>query len=242
MKQAPVRPELAFALDVPGMAEARNMVALLAPAVGVFKVGLELFISEGPDAVRLIHDAGRECFLDLKLHDIPATMARAVEAAARLGVAYLTLHALSGLDGLAHASRAARGSGLKLLAVTVLTSMDSDALKQIGFGDSAEELVLRLAERAAEAGVTGFVTSAHECHSLRARLGQEPLLVVPGIRPEGASAGDQRRLATPAWAIAQGADLLVVGRPIRDADDPLRAAQDILTAMRRACESPAEAP
>ena len=217
---------VALALDVPDLDAARRLIEQTSAHVGVFKVGLELFIAEGPAAVDAVHAAGARCFLDLKLHDIPATMARSVERASAMGVAYLTVHAAAGRESLAAAQ--ARAGRTRLLAVTVLTSLDDAALEAIGIQGGPGAAAGRLAELAWGAGVRGFVTSALECHSLRSALGEEAFLVTPGIRPAGSAAGDQKRVMTPAAAIEAGADLLVVGRPIRDASDPGAAARDIV--------------
>ena len=225
---------LAYPLDVSTLAEAERHIALLAPHVGVFKVGLELFTAVGPDAVRAVHAQGRRCFLDLKLHDIPATVGGAVAAARELGVAFLTLHASAGPEGLRAAAEAASGSDLRLLAVTVLTSMDDAALRAIGLSGPADQAVTRLADLAADSGVRGFVCSPMEVAALRKRLGASAFLVTPGVRPAGAALGDQRRVATPANAISAGSDLLVVGRPIRDAADPAAAAAAIVSEIEQA--------
>lgn len=224
------RQRLVFPLDFPTLAEARQAAQRLAPAVGVLKVGLELFVREGPAAAQLGEELERELFLDLKLHDIPATVERAVAGAAALGVRYLTVHAAGGAEMLARAAaQAARAPRpLTILAVTLLTSLDAADLAAQGVAGSALDQVLRLARVAWSAGVRGFVASPAEARALRGALGPEALLVTPGIRPAGAAAGDQKRIATPASAIADGADLLVVGRPIRDAADPLAAAHAVV--------------
>jgi len=221
------REYLAFPLDVSTIEEARSYVELLKDAVGVFKVGFELYTAVGPEAVRVVHDFGCRCFLDIKLHDIPATMCRAVSSAAALKVEYLTLHASSGPTALSEVAKEVSGTDMKLLAVTLLTSLDSIALEKIGFKGSVEQVVRHLARLALDNGINGFVTSAQECESLRQMAGDKALLVTPGIRPLGAMADDQLRTATPAQAIRAGSDLLVIGRPIRDALDPLAAAQAI---------------
>ncbi len=224
-------PELAFPLDVPTLGEAKRWLAILGAHVDIFKVGLELFTKAGPDAVRAVHDAGAECFLDLKLHDIPATMARATKAASALGVRYLSVHAEAGTEAL---RRCEENSGdLSLLAVTVLTSASTEQLKAHGIEETSEARALRLAKIAHAAGIRGFVCSAHECQTLRAEL-SDIELVVPGIRPEGVQAHDQTRIATPEAAIKAGANVLVVGRPIRLAKNPIEAAQRIARAARQA--------
>jgi orotidine-5'-phosphate decarboxylase len=232
------RARLVFPLDFPTLADARPVAAALAPAIGVLKVGLELFVSEGPAAVGLGRDLGLDVFLDLKLHDIPETVDRAVAAASALGVRYLTVHAGGGRAMLERAAeRAARApSPLTILAVTVLTSLDAADLGAVGVADAPREHASRLARLAWDAGVRGFVTSPAEASTLRATLGPDALLVTPGIRPAGSDAFDQKRIATPSRAIADGADLLVVGRPIRDAADPRAAAQAVVDEIARALD------
>lgn len=221
------RDRIAFAFDVPSLDAGRDLLARVGPEVGVVKVGLELFTAEGPAAVRAVHDAGSACFLDLKLHDIPATVARACAAAARLGVRYLTVHASSGPTALAAASKAVHGSSTRLLAVTALTSLDAAQLGAIGLPPDPLSVVTRLAALAAASGIDGFVCGPPEVAAVRSIAGPGGVLVVPGVRPAGSEAGDQARVATPAEAIAAGADVLVVGRPIRDAVDPAEAARAI---------------
>ncbi len=229
------RDRLAVALDVSTLAEASALARQLAPEVGVLKVGLELFVAEGPAAVAAVHDAGAACFLDLKLHDIPATVAGAVASVRGLGVRYATIHAAAGPEALASAAEAARGGDLSLLAVTALTSLDADALRAIGFAvPEPRNVVRRLATLAIEAGITGFVCSAHEAALLRDLAGPEATLVTPGVRPGDADKADQRRVATPAQAIRAGADVLVVGRPVRQAPDPAAAARAIVAEIAEA--------
>jgi orotidine-5'-phosphate decarboxylase len=228
------RERIAFPLDVCSLDEARGAVGALVPHVGVFKVGLELFTRAGPEAVRMVHAAGAACFLDLKLHDISETVARAVEAACELEVRFLTVHASNGARCLERAARAAQGSRTTLLAVTVLTSLEDADLAAIGLHGPASEAVKRLAAVAVGAGVRGLVCSPREVAALRAAHGASVTLVVPGVRPAGADPGDQRRVATPEQAIEAGADLLVVGRPIRDAADPAAAAAAIGAAIETA--------
>ncbi len=228
------RDQLAFALDVPSLAHARDLMTQLKDEVGVFKVGLELFTSAGPDAVRAVHDMGCACFLDLKLHDIPATVARATAAAAELGVEYLTLHASAGTTALKQAQDATAGSRTRLLAITVLTSMSGSDLREIGFPLAPDAAVEHLAQLAARAGVTGLVCSAQEARSLRALLGSSAFLVTPGIREPDAPKGDQQRTLGPAEAIAAGSSMLVVGRPIRDAAAPVAAARAFRLAIAAA--------
>ncbi len=223
---------IALALDVPDLAAARRLIDQTRSHLGTYKVGLELFTAAGPAAVEAVHSTGARCFLDLKLHDIPATMGCAVGRAAAMGVEYLTVHAASGAEALAEANRLAAQT--KLLAVTVLTSLDAQALAAVGFADGPTAAVERLGRLAWDAGLRGFVTSGQECASLRKRLGADAFLVTPGIRPAGEGAGDQKRVATPADALDAGADLLVIGRPIRDASDPAKAAADIRQEVRAA--------
>ncbi|MFK8001111.1 MAG: orotidine-5'-phosphate decarboxylase [Polyangiales bacterium] len=223
------RERLAFALDVPNAESAETWLDTLAPSVGLFKVGLELFTACGPDVVRLV-TARAACFLDLKLHDIPATMAGAARSAARLGVRYLTVHASAGPAALEATLEALEGSSTQLLAVTVLTSMDSQELNACGVEGEPEDQVLRLASMATQAGVSGFVSSPGEAATLRTHF-PKSVLVTPGIRPEGSERGDQRRAATPSAAIRAGADVLVVGRPIRLAENPVAAAASILATI-----------
>jgi orotidine-5'-phosphate decarboxylase len=224
-----VREKIVFPLDVGSEAEARALASRVAEAVGVLKIGLELFVAEGPKAIAIGKEHDRPIFLDLKLHDIPETVERAVDSAAALGVKYLTVHAAGGPAMLRRAAERARkeSSTLQILAVTVLTSMSDEDLASTGVNAAAKEQVVRLAKLAWEAGVRGFVCSPLEVALLRDALGPDAELVVPGVRPAGAAAGDQKRIATPAEAIRAGANLLVIGRPIRDAADPRAAAAAI---------------
>ncbi len=216
---------IALALDVSDLDEAKQLIDETRQHVGTFKVGLELFTSVGPAAIDAVHARGAKCFLDLKLHDIPATMGRSVARAAAMGVAYLTVHGLAGAESLRAA--ADNAGSTRLLAVTVLTSLDAPALRAIGLEGGPREAVDRLARLSWDAGIHGFVTSAHECADLRRALGSSAFLVTPGIRPAAADVGDQKRVMTPANAIEAGADLLVIGRPIRDASDRAQAAAEI---------------
>ncbi len=228
---------LAFALDYPTLDDARRGAATVQGSVGVLKVGLELFVRGGPDAVAIGLDQGADVFLDLKLHDIPATVERAVGVAAGMGVRYLTLHAAGGPHMLEHAAKRAEseGTGLVLLAVTVLTSLDAADLRATGVEHTPGDQALRLARLAQSAGVPGLVCSSAEVGRLRRELGPEAVLVTPGIRPAGSSGGDdQKRTGTPGGAIRDGSSILVVGRPIRDAADPASAAQAILSEIAEA--------
>lgn len=225
---------LIFALDVPTLAEALPLVDALHADVGVFKVGLELFTAEGPAALKQIHDRGGKTFLDLKLHDIPATVERAVAAAVRLGCSYLTVHAAAGPEALQAAARAASGSELRLLAVTLLTSSDGALLDVIGMSGPVLSAVVRLAQLALDNGMHGLICAPSDCETLRLELGDDFLLITPGIRPAGAERQDQKRVGTPKLALTSGADLLVVGRPIRDANEPRVAAQRIVEEIAQA--------
>jgi orotidine-5'-phosphate decarboxylase len=226
---------LIVALDFPDTRAALALVDRLNGATRWFKVGLELYIAEGNSLVAELKQQGYSIFLDLKLHDIPNTVASAVRAATRLGVDMLTVHAAGGPEMITAAVGAAE-SRLSLLAVTVLTSMDAVQLEAIGVTGTPAAQVDRLAIMALACGVSGFVCSPNEVASLRKRFGSEPLLVIPGIRPEGADVDDQRRVATPAAAIASGASYLVVGRPITRAVDPEAAARAILADMQSGIE------
>ncbi|MGC4091449.1 MAG: orotidine-5'-phosphate decarboxylase [Polyangiaceae bacterium] len=232
------RARLAFALDYPELDQARRGAELVRESVGVLKVGLELFVRSGPAAVGLGRELGCDVFLDLKLHDIPETVERAVASACEHGAKLLTLHAAGGPRMLeAAAERAAReNTGLVLLAVTVLTSLDASDLAAVGVPRSPSEQALALAQLAARSGVGGCVCSVAEVAALRRELGPRAVLVTPGIRPQqGRPSDDQKRVGTPADAIRSGSSLLVVGRPIRDAAAPRLAAQQLLAEVAEAC-------
>jgi orotidine-5'-phosphate decarboxylase len=240
--QRPRAPQdyIVFPLDVPSAAEARSLVAALDGAVGMFKIGLELFVREGPSVVALVRRQTKAgIFLDLKLHDIPATVERAMGAVAAMGVDCVTVHCGEAAPMLAAAVRGA-GGRVAVLGVTVLTSVGSEDLQQAGFTPELARdpvrLVLARAAMAEAAGCAGVVCSGQELDALKGRFGRRLLTMVPGIRPAGPAAGndDQRRVATPAQAIARGADYLVIGRPIRDAADPRRAAEAIARQIAQA--------
>lgn len=221
---------IAYALDYPSVAEARARAAPLRGVVGMFKVGLELFVKEGPAAFAVAAECGVELFADLKLHDIPETVERAIASVASSGARFVTVHAAGGSAMLKRAVERARietGERLTVLAVTVLTSLDDTDLAAQGVAASAEQHALGLARLAFGAGVRGFVCSPAEVRALRTELGPEVTLVTPGVRPSGATTHDQKRVATPGDAIANGSDIVVVGRPIRDARDPVEAARAI---------------
>ena len=221
---------LIVALDVAGVADAQRIVAAVGESATTYKVGKQLFVAEGPRAVRDLVSSGRKVFLDLKFHDIPNTVAGAVKAAADLGVSMLTVHASGGSNMLRAAVEAAAASQAKplILAVTVLTSMGPEDLAEIGIAGRPLDQVLRLAALARAAGCGGVVASPEEVAELRRALGEGFAIVTPGVRPAGAAKGDQSRVATPAQAIKAGATYLVVGRPITAAPDPGKAAKDIL--------------
>jgi orotidine-5'-phosphate decarboxylase len=228
-----LRDRICAALDFPTWAAAEPFARAIAADVGMLKVGLELFAAEGPAAVRAAAALGRPVFLDLKLHDIPNTVEGAARSAAASGAALLTVHASGGAEMVAAAVRGA-GPRLRVLAVTVLTSLDAAALGAVGLAGAPEEAVVRLARLAVGAGAGGLVCSPLEVAAVRAAVGPGPLLVVPGVRPEGAARGDQARVATPAAAVRAGADVLVLGRPLRDAPDPAAAAREIVRALAAA--------
>jgi len=223
---------LIFALDVPGKKEAERYVQLLDGVVGCFKVGLELFISEGPDVIKMIQDhSSANIFLDLKLHDIPVTVRGALRSAEKLGVRYITIHSTEG-EAILETAEEVKGSGLEVLAVTVLTSTSASSLASLGIREDidAASLVLDRAIRAQNSGCAGIICSGEEAKWVKQKCGEDFKIVVPGIRPEWArvSGDDQSRIATPSQAIEDGADMIVVGRPIRDAEDPREAAQKII--------------
>jgi orotidine-5'-phosphate decarboxylase len=227
---------LIVALDVKGAKAAENLVNRLERSCRWFKVGMELFTSAGPAAIEPLVARGHSVFLDLKFCDIPNTVAGAVRSAAGLGVKLLTVHASGGPAMLeaAHDELAKLTEPPQLLAVTVLTSMDAEQTRAIGIGRSPSEQVELLARMALQAGITGFVCSPQEVAKLSALAGPGATLVIPGIRPAGAKVGDQKRVATPADALRNGATYLVVGRPITHAADPAEAAEAVLKEMAQA--------
>ena len=226
---------LAVALDFPSAREALGLVDRLEQTCRWFKVGMELYYAAGNPLVHQLRDRGFNVFLDLKLHDIPNTVAGAVRSATHAGASLLTVHAGGGPAMLSAASAVAQAPGSpRLLAVTVLTSMDSAQLQAVGIDASPADQVLRLAKLARASGIDGMVCSAEEVSLLRAELGPDVLLVTPGIRSAGAATGDQKRISTPALAVSRGASMLVVGRPITQSPDPAAAAQSILEEIRQA--------
>jgi orotidine-5'-phosphate decarboxylase len=230
MLELQAREKLIVALDFPTEEKARVLVQKLGDAVSVYKVGKELFTAAGPAFVRELVAGRKSVFLDLKFHDIPNTVAGAVRSAAALGVSMLTVHASGGSQMLRAATEAAAQSPgwPKVLAVTVLTSMDAAAMEEVGMIADVEAQVLHLAGLAIKCGCGGLVASAKEAAHLRQALGDGFTLVTPGIRPAGSDVGDQARVVTPADAIRAGADYLVVGRPITAAENPAAAARAIL--------------
>ncbi len=229
------RERLIVALDYPTYDQALALLDRLDGACQWFKVGLELYLSSGNRIVHTLKDRGFSVFLDLKLHDIPNTVAAAVRAVAPLGADLLTVHALGGPEMLKAAADAAGSlsQAPRLLAVTVLTSMDASQLQAIGVSASPADQALTLAAMASSSGISGFVCSPEEAARLRSSL-PDALLVTPGIRPAGAALGDQKRIATPASAITAGASHLVVGRPITQAHDPAEATRHILNEIAAA--------
>jgi len=220
---------LAVALDYPDAAQALALVDHLSNTCKWFKVGMELYYAAGNRIVQQLRDRGFNIFLDLKLHDIPNTVAAAVRSVSQTGASLLTIHASGGAAMMSAAAEAASAPGSpRLLAVTVLTSMDANELAGIGIAASPADQVLHLAKLARKSGIDGMVCSAEEVAMLRKETGPDSLLVIPGIRPAGSAVEDQKRIATPARAIASGASLLVVGRPITRAADPAAAAHAIL--------------
>src|SRR5438270_8934908 len=218
------RDRLIVALDLPGVAAAEAIVARLGDSVTFYKIGYQLAYAGGLPLVRQLAGAGKKVFVDLKLHDIGNTVARGVESIATLGATFLTVHAYPQTMKAAVDARA--GSGLKILAVTVLTSYDDGDLHAAGHRLGVSDLVEARAQQAQVLGVHGLVCSAEEASSLHKIVGHRMVLVTPGIRPAGAAIGDQKRIMTPGRAIAAGSDYLVVGRPVMEAPDPKAAADE----------------
>jgi len=230
------RQRLIVALDFPTAESALNLADRLGEQCQWFKVGLELYIAAGPAIIEKLVSRGHSVFLDLKLYDIPNTVASAVRATASLGAGMLTVHASGGPAMLSAAREAASvlATPPELLAVTVLTSMDHEQLKATGMNCTPQEQVARLAQMGIDAGYRGFVCSPLEVAALRALTGENGVLVTPGIRPSSAEQGDQKRVATPSHALGVGASYLVVGRPITQAPDPSVAAEAILLEIAEA--------
>jgi orotidine-5'-phosphate decarboxylase len=226
------RDRLIVALDVGGVGEAEAMVEALGEAVTFYKIGYQLGFAGGLPFAQALVRSGKRVFVDFKLHDIAHTVAKGVESVARMGATFLTVHGYPQTMEAAAAARA--GSPLRLLAVTVLTSYDDADLAAAGYALGVTPLACRRAEQARGLGIDGLVCAAEEAATLRAKTGPRMLLVTPGIRPSGTPAGDQKRVMTPARAIAAGADYLVVGRPILQADDPRAAAEAIVAEVEAA--------
>jgi orotidine-5'-phosphate decarboxylase len=226
------RDKIIVALDVPAKAEALDLVKQLAPEISFFKIGLQLYTVAGPEAVREILATGAKVFLDLKLHDIPNTVARAVESAASLGVQMLTIH-LSGGEAMLRAAATARPANMLILGVTVLTSLTEEALHQVGVSERINDHVLRLARLGQEAGIGGLVASPFEARTLRDEFGDNIKIVTPGVRPSWSDAGDQKRFMTPREAFDAGADYLVIGRPITAHANPRQVVVKILDELER---------
>jgi orotidine-5'-phosphate decarboxylase len=229
------RERLIFALDVEHFSEAQELVGLLRGHVGLFKVGKQLFTHSGPKVIDMIRRKGERAFLDLKFHDIPHTVAKAAEEAAKLSAAMLTIHSMGGYEMMKRAVESSRSMAKQLnipkpliLAVTILTSMDETILKEVGIKIPLEQQAVRLATLAKRAGVHGVVASPREIRLIRDHCGAHFLIVTPGVRPAFVAKDDQKRTLTPGEAIRAGADYIVVGRPIKDAVDPVRAADEIV--------------
>ena len=226
------RDRLIVALDLPGTAPAEAMIARLGDSVTFYKIGYQLSFAGGLSLVRQLTDDGKKVFVDLKLHDIGNTVARGVESLVALGATFLTVHAYPQTMKAAVEARA--GSSLKILAVTVLTSYDDDDLHAAGYRLGVSDLVEARARQAKVLGVDGLVCSPEEAAALRKIVGHQMSLVTPGIRPAGSATGDQKRIMTPARAIAAGSDYLVVGRPVLEAADPKAAAEAIQAEIAQA--------
>jgi orotidine-5'-phosphate decarboxylase len=222
-----MKDRLVVALDVSRRDDILRLVDLLHGTVGVFKIGLQAFIANGPSIVREVVDRGERVFLDLKIHDIPNTAKHAVAEAAELGAFITTVHTAGG-EAMLHACA---HDGLLVLGVTVLTSLDADELRRIGMTGTPVENAVRLARLAQSSGLRGVVASPHEIAPIRDACGSDFVILTPGIRPAGADAGDQRRTMTPRDAIVAGADYIVVGRPITAAHDPRASAEKIVEEM-----------
>jgi orotidine-5'-phosphate decarboxylase len=234
MQPAVIAPKdrLIVGLDLPSVAAAEAMIAKLGDSVNFYKIGYQLAYAGGLPLVRQLSDSGKKVFVDLKLHDISNTVARGVESVAKLGATFLTVHGYP--ETMKAAVEARAGSGLKILAVTVLTSYDDGDLHAAGYRLSVTDLVEARAQQAQVLGVDGLVSSPEEATTLRKIVGHQMHLVTPGIRPAGSATGDQKRIMTPARAIAAGADYLVVARPVVEAADPKAAADAIQAEIAQA--------
>jgi len=219
--------KIIVALDVPTKGKALDLVEKLRDQISFFKIGLQLYTAEGPEIVRAVSSAGARVFLDLKLYDIPSTVARAVESAGRLNVQMLTIH-LSGGSEMIRAARSARANNMLLLGVTVLTSSTDETLREIGVQENIDQHVLRLAKLGVDSGMDGVVASPHEIKGLRREFNDRIKIVVPGVRPIWSESDDQKRTMTPRQAVEGGADYLVIGRPITAHQNPSEAVAKIL--------------
>jgi orotidine-5'-phosphate decarboxylase len=219
--------KIIVALDVATKAKALELVEMLRDQISFFKVGLQLYTAEGPEIVRALLATGAKVWLDLKLHDIPNTVARAVESASHLGVHMLTIHLIGGSE-MIRAATAARANNISILGVTVLTSSTEQTLREIGIADKIEDQVLRLAKLGVEADINGIVASPHEIKMLRAEFGDKIKIAVQGIRPSWAEPGDQKRFMNPREAVEAGADYIGIGRPITAHANPREGVQKIL--------------
>ena len=235
MSQNDPKEKIIFALDVEHFREAQKWVSLLKDRVGIFKVGKQLFTHSGPKVIDMIRQKGQNVFLDLKYHDIPNTVAKAGEEATKLNVTMFNLHALGGFEMMkktVEASRAvAKTLGIPkpiILAVTILTSMDQDSMKEVGIQGPVQEEVGRLALLSMKAGIDGVVASPQEINVIRQRCGEKFIIVTPGIRSPTEKKDDQKRTMSPKEAVAAGANYLVIGRPIKEAKDPIEAVQRII--------------
>jgi orotidine-5'-phosphate decarboxylase len=228
----PSRDRLIVALDVPSVAHAESVIEKLGDSVTFYKIGYQLGFAGGLPLARRLAEAGKKVFIDLKLHDIGNTVARGVESVASLGGTFLTVHAYP--QTMKAAAEARAGSDLKILAVTVLTSYDDADLQAAGYRFGVSDLVETRARQAEALGIDGLVCSPEEAANLRTIINPQMMLVTPGVRPAGSAVGDQKRIMTPARAIAAGADYLVVGRPVMEAADPRAAADAIQTEIAQA--------
>ena len=229
-----IKDKVIIALDVNTLKEEEKLLDMLSPHVQVFKVGMELFYSCGTKAIDLVKKYDKDIFLDLKFHDISNTVYAASKAAVKFGAYMFNVHASGGLEMMKKAVEGAEEESEKLgisrpkiLGVTVLTSIDSEALKKTGINKSPEEQVLNLARLAKDAGLDGVVASPEEISAIRKAMGKDFLIVTPGVRPEGSDAGDQKRVATPKEAFQRGADYIVIGRPVTKAKDPIKVLESI---------------
>jgi len=239
MTRNEARNKIIFALDVNGLDEIDRYAGLLSGRVGMFKIGKELFTACGRDAVTAVQRHNGGVFLDLKYHDIPNTVARAMLEAARLGVQLVNLHALGGFEMMETAAEAVRAEfgdeRPRLLAVTILTSSTAETLQRVGIDHPVDQMVVRLARLAREAGMDGVVASPHEIGLIRQACGPDFLIVTPGVRPSFAAHDDQKRVMTPGDAVSAGADYLVIGRPIARAEDPAIAVEMIVDEIVAGC-------